>query len=132
MKRIILLVLLAATLGGCAQTQRVADTVQALIVGVENPITKQELYAFENGMIIAFAGLNAYKRACLESVADVNCRANIRAMQVYTRKLPAALTTTRRFVRENDQVNARVAYTTLKELWNNFRAEAAAANIRVQ
>lgn len=134
MKKLLVLVL-ALSLGGCVTDNlalNLITAVKAVTVGVDNPVTKSDLNAFENSMIVAFAGLNAYKKACIRGAADVNCRANVAKVQVYTRKLPAALATTRGFVKSGDQVNAVKAYATAKQLFNDFTADATANNIKVQ
>lgn len=131
MKKIILALALAFGLGACSVTDGV-NALSTAIVGTTNPVTKNDLYAFENSMIVAFAGLNAYKKSCIAGAADVNCRANVAKLQVYTRRIPAALATTRAFVRQNDTVNAQIAYTALKQLFADFTAVATANNVRVQ
>ena len=127
--------LLALSLAGCVTdnlTANISTAVQAVTVGVQNPVTRNDLYAFENSMIVAFAGLNAYKKTCAQGAVDVNCRANIAKLQVYTRKIPKVLADARVFVKNNDQVNAQVAYSTAKQLYADFTALAAASNIKVQ
>lgn len=132
MKKLILVAVLALGLGGCQQVQKLADFTSAIVVGISNPITENELYALENSMIVAFAGLNTYKRACINNVIPSSCRRVIQKLQVYTRRLPAALATLRKFVKENDQVNARVAYDTFIQLWNDFKGEAARNKVVIQ
>jgi uncharacterized protein YceK len=126
---LILAVIFSTALSGCAEVSRVTE---ALTVGVQNPVTKQDLYQIENGMIIAFAGLNAYKRVCVQGVIDQSCRDVIRTLQVYTRQLPALLANARTFVRSGDQINARVAYNALLDVYNRFRSIATANNVKVQ
>jgi type IV pilus biogenesis protein CpaD/CtpE len=132
MKKVLAVVALAVALAGCAQVQKVTTAVQAITVGVQNPVTKKDLYAVENGMIIAFAGLNAYKRVCARGVIDPQCKDVIRTLQVYTRQLPSLLANTRTFVKSGDQINAKVAYAALLDVYNRFRSIAAANNVKVQ
>lgn len=132
MKKVLLAITLAFSLAGCAQLQKVSDALHIATAGTANPVTKQDLYIFENGMIVAFAGLNAYKRACVAEAVDTNCKANISAMQVYTRQLPAMLKTVRAFVKNNDQVNAAIAFNTLKDLYSQFKALAITNGVKVQ
>lgn len=130
MKKLIVLVLVAA-LGGCAQLEKITSAVQIATVGVASPITKENLYEFENGMIIAFAGLNAYKRLCVQGTIDPACKDVIRTLQVYTRQLPTLLANTRSFVKSGDQISARTAYNALTDLYSRFKSIATANNVKV-
>lgn len=133
MKRLLAPLLIAVTLalGGCAGTTA-GNLFQAFTVGTNNPITKDTLYQFENTMTIAFAGLNAYKKACVQGAVPVSCRTVIANLQVYTRKIPKALATVRSFVKNNDQVNAQTAYSALLDIYNNFKTAATASGVQVQ
>lgn len=131
MRKIIIVALLTIGLSGCAGTTA-GNLFQAFTVGTKNPITKDVLYEFENTMTIGFAGLNAYKKSCLAGAVPVSCRTVIASLQVYTRKIPQALTTVRGFVKNNDQVNAQLAYTTLLDLYNQFKTAATASGVQVQ
>lgn len=136
MRKLILVTGLALALAGCQTAAQVLDDIgnvtRLATVGVANPVTKQDLYNFENTMIVGFAALNAYKKACLKGAVDTNCRANIVAMQKYTRQIPPTLAQVRTFVKNNDTVNATTAYATLKNLYANFKAIAVANNLGVQ
>ena len=132
----ILVIALALSLGGCATVSEVASNIStavtAVTVGVTNPVTKKDLYQVENGMIIAFAGLNAYKRVCAAGTIDPSCKDVIRTLQVYTRQLPTLLANTRAFVKSGDQVSARTAYNALTDLYSRFKSIATANNVKVQ
>lgn len=130
MKKLFLALVLSLSVAGCATLQKSVDAISTVMVGVNNPIGKNELYALENSMIVAFAGLNAYKRSCAAGVIGSGCKAVIAKLQTYTRRIPAALTELRSFVKNNDQVNARVAYTTVTNLIDAFKNEAAANGVR--
>lgn len=132
MKKLLLIVVLAVGLGGCATVQKIVDTTSAVVVGVNNPISNNELYALENSMIVAFAGLNAYKRACIAGAVGSGCRDVIARLQVHTRKIPPALKRLRAFVRNNDRVNAITAYNEVRAMIDLFKAEASANGVRVQ
>lgn len=131
MKKLLLALPLALSLGGCPSMSETLDVVKVATVGVANPVTKQDLYNFENGMIIAFAGLNAYKRVCVQGAIDPSCKDVIRTLQVYTRQLPTLLANTRTFVKSGDQINARVAYSALTDLYSRFKSIATANNVKV-
>ena len=135
MRKLVIALCAALSLAACTTTDFTtgfSNVVTAATVGVQNPVTRNDLYAFENSMIVAFAGLNAYKKTCAQGAVDANCRANIAKLQVYTRKIPQVLADARVFVKNNDQVNAQVAYSTAKQLYADFTALAAASNIKVQ
>jgi hypothetical protein len=132
MKKLLLVLVLSLSVAGCATLQKGIDTISTVVVGINNPITNNELYALENSMIVAFAGLNAYKRSCVAGAIPSSCRDVVRRLQTYTRRIPPALTTLRRFVRDNDQVNARIAYGTVTQLLADFKGEAARNGVAVR
>lgn len=127
MKKVLILVALLA-LPACAQLQQLGTFTT---VGVANPVTPQMLYDAENGMILAFAGLGAYKRSCIAGAIPASCRATIQAIQGYTRQVPPLLTSARAFVKNNDQVNAQIAYNTILDLVNKAKAIATANGVQV-
>jgi hypothetical protein len=136
MKKVVIALTVALALGGCATVQQAVDSVGNAIgvvtTTVANPVTRERLYEFENGMIVAFAGLNAYKAACVRGALPQGCRTTIRGLQTYTRQLPAQLTIVRGFVKNNDQVNAALAYATLQQMYAEFKASATANGVKVQ
>ncbi len=128
MKRLIPILLLLS-LSGCAGFNQV---FQAATVGLNNPVTKETLKTTEDGITVVFAGLNAYKKSCVELLIPQSCRGTIAKIQVYTRKLPSLLVNLRAFVRNNDQVTAITAYNAIKQTIMDFRAVASANNVQVQ
>ena len=128
---LIVAVALLPAVAGCARLQAIVQAGQFATASVTNPVTPAMLAEVENGMIIAFAGLNAYKASCRKGAADVNCRENIKAIQAYTRRLPPLVTQVRIFVRNNDKVNAVVAYNQIVALIANFKSAAVAAGVPI-
>ena len=118
------------SLAGCAGTP-LGNLFQAVTVGTKNPISKDTLKTFEDTLTIAFAGLNAYKKSCVSGAVPQSCRTVIASLQVYTRKLPNALGTVRKFVKNNDQVNAQLAYDALLDLYGQFKTSATASGVQV-
>lgn len=131
MKRLFLIAVVAFGLGGCAQVQKAADVVSAITKSYNNPVTPADLDAAEAGVQLIFTGLRTYKRACIQGIADKNCRANIAAIQVYTRKVPPVLKTLRVAVDSGDQVNAISIYNNLKTIIDDIRNEADARNVKI-
>lgn len=132
MRRFIFIAVIAATLGGCAQLQAVLSAGSIATASIVNPVTPTMLYDAENAATVAFAGLTAYKRSCVARAIPSSCRTVIRNIQVYTRKLPSLLTSLRAFVRNNDQVNAVVAYNAITGLLADLKTVAAQNNVQVQ
>lgn len=128
MRKILLAFTLALALTGCAQLQ---SAVNFATVGVANPITKNMLYEAENGAIVVFAGLNAYKQTCVAGAIASSCKDTIRAIQQYTRQIPPQLKVLRAYVKNNDQVNAGVVYNTIMQLLANAKATASANGINI-
>lgn len=133
MRKLLAACIIAIGVAGCnPQTLSSINTaLQFTTVGVTNPVTKDQLYAVENGMIVVFAGLNAYKRSCVRGVLPASCKDNIRKIQVYTIRIPGQLKIVRAFVRQNDQVNAAVAFRTLVQLIDAAKAEALTAGVQI-
>lgn len=129
MKRILVLAL-GLALSACNPATFFSDA-QLAVTGVANPVTPTMLYDAENGAIVVFAGLNAYKRSCIAGAVDANCRATIQKMQIYTRQIKPYLAQLRTFVKDNDQVNASVAYTTLTNLLATVRQQATASGVTI-
>lgn len=125
MKRAVAMVVLAISLGGCAQLGTIGTGISLVTKSVTNPVTKQEEAQIELAVDAAISVLRGYKKACLAGTADKACRANIAAIQGYTRQMPPLLSQLRGFVDNNDQVNAVVVYNQLTALYGNFKSAAA-------
>lgn len=123
MKRFLAVVLVTVSLSGCA--------VGLLTSSVNNPVTPDALYQTENAITVAFVGLSAYRRACLLETVDLRCRENIRAIQPFTRKIPPLLAQLRTFVKDNDQVSAKVVHKELVQLIINLKSMADAKGIQI-
>lgn len=131
MRKLILVGMTALSLGACAEVKQLQTAYGLVTASVANPVTKDDLYKVESGVQIIFAVLNAYKKGCIYGSVDVNCKANIAKIQVYTRQLPPLLTQLRLFVKTNDQVNASVVYNNIMQLITQFKAVATANGINV-
>lgn len=124
---------LALALGGCATGTlgNLGTGISIVTKSVTNPVTKTEEAQIELAIDAAVSVLRGYKQACLQGTADKACRANIAAIQRYTRQMPPLLTQLRGFVDNNDQVNAVVVYNQLTALYTNFKSAAAGLGYNV-
>lgn len=125
MRKLALALTIALSLGGCADLQSISSGISIVTTSVANPITPTREAQIEQAFDTAIALLNGYKRACVAGSADKNCRANIQAVQVYTRQMTPLITQLRSFVDRNDQVNAVVVYNQVVALYTNFKVAAA-------
>lgn len=133
--------LLAATamLGGCAAQlatlksdfSAVTSGISLVTKSVANPVTETDLYEIESSVSIGFTALQTYKKACAAGAVDTNCRANVAAIQVYTRQIPPYLSQLRTFVKTNDQIDATTIYNELITLYGNAKATAASAGVNL-
>jgi formylmethanofuran dehydrogenase subunit B len=128
MGKIFLVATLAAAiaLGGCA-TGSLSNLSTAIAIGtksIANPVTMTEEVQIEAAIDAAIVILKGYKQACIEGKADKNCRANIVAVQLYTRQMPPLIAQLRNFVDKNDQINAIVVYNQLTALYAQFKTTA--------
>lgn len=131
MKKLLLILALGVSLGGCAQLSTITQGISLATKTISNPVTQDELYAIEASIRIAVTGLQAYKEACVRGTADKNCRDNIATVQPYTRQIPSLLVQLRGFVKNNDQINATVVYNQLTSLYVNLKNSALAVGITV-
>ena len=129
MRKILLAVALVVGLGGCATIQKLIDAGNFATANITNPVTPDRLNKAEQAMIVVFSLGNTWKTLCVQGLAEVNCRKNIAAAQVYTRKLPALLIQTRAFVKNNDQVNAILVYNQMLGLISTFKGQVVAAGV---
>ena len=124
MKKIALVLVMALSLGGCGTLGNIGTGISLVTKSVTNPVTKQEEAQIELSIDAALAVLRGYKQACIQGTADKSCRANIAAIQRYTRQMPPLIAQLRGFVDNNDQVNAVVVYNQLTALYTNFKTSA--------
>lgn len=131
MKKYLAIAMVALTLGGCAQLQAISGGLSLVTKSVTNPVTENELYQIEASMQILMTGLVTYRRQCLAGNADKNCRANIEAIQPYTKEVPVYLAQLRTFVKNNDQINAANTYNLLVALYGNAKDTAVRLGVKV-
>lgn len=129
MRKLVAIVLVSLSLAGCAQLQAVSGGLSLITKTIQNPVTQDELYAVEASARVLTEALLVYRRACLAGSADKNCRANIEAIQPYTRQVPPLLVQLRLFVKNDDQINAVVIYNRLTSLYATVKSSAAQLGI---
>ena len=125
MRKIIAAAIIAVSLGGCASFGNIGTAISLATKSVTNPVTRAEEAQVEAAIDAAIVILKGYKKACIEGQADKNCKANIAAIQLYTRQMPPLIAQLRNFVDKNDQINAIVVYNQLTALYANFKNSAA-------
>lgn len=131
MRKVLFAIVLGLGLAGCAQLQGIGTGISLATKSITNPVTTQELYQIEASLQIAIVALQTYKKACVANTVDKNCRANIAAIQPYTRQIPPLVAQLRSFVKNNDQVNASVVYNQLITLYATLKTSAANLGVNV-
>lgn len=131
MKRIILALTLALSLGACTSLSAIFDGISLVTKSVANPVTPADEVQIEVALDAAIDLLRAYKKACVQGTADVHCRDNIRQIQAYTIKVKPLVAQLRSFVDNNDQINAAVVYNQLKALYVNVKATASQLGVNL-
>jgi len=116
---------LALFAGGCTTLSNIGNGISLVTASVSNPVTPTREAQIEGVIDTAIAALNGYRQACIQGTADKPCRANIAAIQKYTRQMPTLITQLRTFVDNNDQINATVVYNQLLNLYATFKTTAA-------
>ena len=129
MRKLLAIVMVTLTLGGCAQLSAVSGGISLVTKTIQNPVTKQELYQIEASLRILTEALLTYRRACIANSADLRCRENIAAIQPYTRQVPGLLAELRSFVKNDDQINAVVVYNRLSNLYTTLKTSAVSLGI---
>ncbi len=126
---------LSIALGGCGTLGNTLAGVGTALTGlplttsVANPITKDRLNQLEEAAILVFAGLNAWKKSCINGVIPATCKQQIAIVQTYTRQIPPYLAQLRVFVKTNDQVNAAVLFDNILSLIRTAQSQAAANGV---
>lgn len=128
MKKLALVLALIVPLTGCAGISKSLIGFD-ITASTTNPVTPAMLGEIEEGLSAATAGLLTYRRLCLRGQADSHCRGNILIIQIYTKQAKPLILALRRFVRENDQVNAVVAFNTLRDIVLQIKATRATMGV---
>lgn len=131
MRKLVAIMLVALSVAGCAQLQTASTVLNAATKTYDNPVTEQELYQIEASLRIVTVGLVTYRRECLKGTVDKNCRANIEAIQPYTRQVPALLVELRSFVKTDDRVNGILVYKRLSNLYNQIITQSTARGVNL-
>lgn len=132
MKKIVLILALGISLGGCAaQLEALQAGISLTTKTITNPVTKEEEAKIELAMDTALQLLLTYKRACIQGTADVHCKGNIAMLQPYTRAAVPLIAQLRGFVDHNDQINAAVVYNQLTALYVNLKTAARSVGVNV-
>lgn len=129
MRKYLAVALVALSLGGCAQLSAVSGGLSLITKTIQNPVTNQELFEIEASARVLVEALLVYRRACIAGSADKNCRANIEAVQPYTKQIDPLLVQLRLFVKNDDQINAVVIYNRLTSLYTTVKSSAAQLGI---
>jgi hypothetical protein len=134
MRKILIASALAFSLAGCSTLSNIETAVEIGTASITNPVTRTRLDQMESGIKLVFIGLGTWKNQCANGNLvgiEPNCKEDIGAVQVYTRKVPPYLIQLRSFVRNNDQVNATVVWNQLFDIINIVKTEAAKGGVRV-
>jgi hypothetical protein len=131
-KRIVLVLALALSLGGCQFFSKLQTFAELGTASISNPVTKDRLQKVEAGAVLVFTGLNAWRDACEQGAINENCREQIRAVQIYSMQIPPYLKELRKFVRTNDQVNASVVFNQIVDLVGIVKGKAAENGVVIQ
>lgn len=135
MRKLLAIVLLGASLAGCAGLgDRLNTSVLSgglsLTASVQNPVTEERLLQVQQAIDVAFTGLNAYRRLCtVDRVLPPSCFATITKLQTYTVRVKPMLVQLRRFVRSNDQVNAIIVFNTMQTLLLDLKTFGATQGV---
>lgn len=134
---------LLLVLGGCALFDIGGKSLlqggTSLTAPVQN-VTPRMVYDIEEGAKVGTAGLVAYRRLCIAKKIDRSCRDTIVEIQKFTRPLcttvdagqrctTGVIADLRRFVAQNDQVNALKAFNLARDLLTSIQTARAAKGV---
>lgn len=131
MKKILIILALSLSIGGCAQLQTLTSGISLITKTYTNPVTKNEEAQIELALNAVIDGLRAYKKACADGSVDKNCKVNVAQIQVYTRQFEILVPRLRTFVDTNDQINASVVYNQLTALYSDVKKVAANLGVNI-
>jgi hypothetical protein len=126
MKKLLFVLPLLLTLGACSTLQGIGTALSIGTSSIADPVTPTRLNQLESALTLVFAGLNTWRASCTQGVIPPSCKAQIAAVQVYTRQIPPYLTQLRAFVKSGDQVNAVTVFNNLGTLITTIKSQAAA------
>lgn len=126
------LIAVSLSFGGCQFFGKLQTLQELGTASVQNPVTRDRLAKIEAGAVLVFAGLNAWRDACEAGTINATCREQIRAVQLWTRQIPPYLTELRRFVQNNDQVNAAVVFNQVVDIIGIVKGKAAENGVVIQ
>lgn len=144
MRRILFVpvVILALMASGCALFDTGGLSVfqggTSLTASTQN-VTPRMVNDIEEGAKAVTAGLVAYRRACIRKQVNASCRETIVSIQRFTRPLctefvnkrcaEGVIADLRRFVAQNDQVNAIATLNLARQLIMNIQSTRAAKGV---
>lgn len=131
MKKLISIAFVALSLGGCAYIKNIETAIQLGTASAANPVTPTRLNQMESAVTLVFAGLNAWKKSCVQALLPASCKTQIAGVQIYTRQIPPYLSQLRAFVKTNDQVNATVLFNQIVALIGTVKSQAAAGGVNI-
>lgn len=132
MRRLLLVPLLALSLGACAQLKGIETAVELGAASIANPVTKTRLNQMENASILVFSGLKTWKALCQNGTIAPACRDQIAVAQTYTRQIPPYLAQLRTFVKSNDQINAISVWNNVLDIIDTVKAQAAVGGVAIK
>lgn len=114
MKRLLITITLALTLGGCA-----------LFRAYDNPVGPNQLAAVESAYGIALSVAVAYHDACGRKVIPSSCRPIVVRMQTVGAVAHRSVITARNFVRQNPTLDASSVVQAARVAVENLKAVQA-------
>lgn len=116
MRKLLLAIALVLPLVGCTSDPNRIGSGNIVTGSIQNPVTPKMMYEVQSGLQFAVAGLVTYKRLCLSHTIDQSCREVVAKIQVYTIAAKPVLVSLRRYLKDNDQINAVEAYLALQDI----------------
>lgn len=122
---------LALPAGGCQFFKNIETFVQLGTASITNPVTPKRLDQMQQATIVVFTGLNAWRDSCEQGLIPKSCYDQIESVQVYTRQIKPFLEQLRKFVRNNDQVNATVVWNQVIDIIGIVKGRAAENGVTI-
>jgi hypothetical protein len=128
MKKLVLALALLVPLTGCAGISKRLIGFD-ITASTANPVTPAMLGEIEEGLSAATAGLLTYRRLCIAGQSRRTLSRQHPHHPGYTKQAKPLILALRRFVRENDQVNAVVAFNTLRDIVLQIKSTRATMGV---
>lgn len=90
-------------------------------LNIATDASRNTLYGVVNGYGVALSAETTYKNLCKQNLADANCKANVKRMQVADKRAITAIDNANAFIKEYPTVDAGNVISAASTAVDNFK-----------